>query len=145
MGEGKTLPHKYFSSLSFIISHRDMSPKGLRYPEGTCGWAWTMLRSRKNSKPEKCGSKCFTFRTIFHSEITFQFRCAYRLTLLLIGGRVVDRRIILLMTNDVMRNIWFFEICNFILGQLNGQCVDRFFQMRNFRRSDNWRCHWLFL
>ena len=37
----------------------------------------------------------------------------------------------LLMSDDGMRDIWLFEICDLVRGKLNGQSADGIFQMRD--------------
>ena len=49
------------------------------------------------------------------------------------------------MTDDAMRHIQLFQICDIFLSQFNGQSADGIFKMRDFRCPDDRRRHWLLL
>ena len=51
----------------------------------------------------------------------------------------------LLMTDDGMRHIRLFQVCDLFLGQFNGQSADGIFQMRDLRCPDDGRRHRLLL
>jgi hypothetical protein len=51
----------------------------------------------------------------------------------------------LLMTDDGMRHIRLFQVCDLFLGQFNGQSADGIFQMRDLRCPDDRRRHRLLL
>jgi hypothetical protein len=51
----------------------------------------------------------------------------------------------LLMTDDRMRHIRLFQVCDLFLGQFYGQSADGIFQMRDLRCTNDRRRYWLFL
>ena len=51
----------------------------------------------------------------------------------------------LLMTDDGMRHIRLFQICDLFLGQMHGQGTDGIFQMRDLRCADDGGHHRLLL